>query len=208
MKAKFGSILMFLGTALIFGALALFLYNQQQSDTAGEAARELMPQLIQQIQEEAAQLPAPGSTEPTIDLPEIYLDESDFVMTEVEIDGRMYIGYLSIPELELELPVLSEWSYPSLQIAPCRYYGTVKGGDLVLMAHNYDKHFGRISKLSEGDSVLFVDMDGQATAYEVIARDVLDPNAVEEMTAGLYDLTLFTCTYGGEKRVTVYCDMA
>ena len=208
MKAKFGSILMFLGTALIFGALALFLYNQQQSDTAGEAARELMPQLIQQIQEEAAQLPAPGSTEPTIDLPEIYLDESDFVMTEVEIDGRMYIGYLSIPELELELPVLSEWSYPSLQIAPCRYYGTVKGGDLVLMAHNYDKHFGRISKLSEGDSVLFVDMDGETTVYEVIARDVLDPNAVEEMTAGLYDLTLFTCTYGGEKRVTVYCDMA
>lgn len=199
---------MFLGTALIFGALALFLYNQQQSDTAGEAARELMPQLIQQIQEEAAQLPAPGSTEPTIDLPEIYLDESDFVMTEVEIDGRMYIGYLSIPELELELPVLSEWSYPSLQIAPCRYYGTVKGGDLVLMAHNYDKHFGRISKLSEGDSVLFVDMDGETTVYEVIARDVLDPNAVEEMTAGLYDLTLFTCTYGGEKRVTVYCDMA
>ena len=198
---------MFLGAALIFGALALFLRNQEESNTAGLAAQELMPQLIQQIQVEA-EAAAPDSTEPTIELPEIYLDESDFVMTEVEIDGRMYIGYLSIPSLGLELPVLSEWSYNSLQVAPCRYFGTVKGGNLVLMAHNYDKHFGRISKLGEGDSVIFVDMDGDTTAYKVIARDVLDPNAVEEMTAGLYDLTLFTCTYGGEKRVTVYCDMA
>nr|MBQ8244833.1 sortase [Oscillospiraceae bacterium] len=206
MKAKFGSILMFLGTALIFGALALFLYNQEESNTAGQAAQALMPQLIEEIRMDTGAVP--DSTMPTFEVPEIYLDESDFVMTEVEIDGRMYIGYLSIPELKLELPILSDWSYPSLQVAPCRYFGTVKGGNLVLMAHNYDKHFGRISKLREGDSVVFVDMDGGTTAYEVVARDVLDPSAVEEMTAGDYDLALFTCTYGGEKRVTVYCDMA
>lgn len=206
MKAKFGSILMFLGTALIFGALALFLYNQEESNTAGQAAQALMPQLIEEIRMDTGAVQ--DSTMPTFEVPEIYLDESDFVMTEVEIDGRMYIGYLSIPELKLELPILSDWSYPSLQVAPCRYFGTVKGGNLVLMAHNYDKHFGRISKLREGDSVVFVDMDGGTTAYEVVARDVLDPSAVEEMTAGDYDLALFTCTYGGEKRVTVYCDMA
>lgn len=200
---------MFLGAALIFSALALFLRNQQESNTAGQAAQDLLPQLIQQIQTEveAQEAAAPDSTAPVIDLPEIYLDESDFIMTEVEIDGRMYIGYLSIPSLGLELPVLSGWDYPSLQVAPCRYFGTVKGGNLVLMAHNYDKHFGHISKLSEGDSLVFVDMDGETTAYQVIARDVLNPDAVEEMTAGDYDLTLFTCTYGGQSRVTVYCDM-
>jgi sortase A len=40
----------------------------------------------------------------------------------------------------------------------------------------------------------------------LVAQDILDPYAVEEMTAGNYDLALFTCTYGGKSRVTVYCD--
>lgn len=71
---------------------------------------------------------------------------------------------------------------------------------------NYASHFGGLSKLSEGDGVIFTDMDGITTAYEVVAQDVLHPYAVEEMTSGDFDLTLFTCTYGGKSRVTVYCD--
>ena len=38
------------------------------------------------------------------------------------------------------------------------------------------------------------------------AVDILDHTAVEDMISGEYDLTLFTCTYGGENRVTVRCD--
>ena len=48
-------------------------------------------------------------------------------------------------------------------------------------------------------------MNGIRTAYEVVALDVLVPAAVEEMIAGEYDMTLFTCTYGGKSRVTVRC---
>ena len=51
-------------------------------------------------------------------------------------------------------------------------------------------------------------MDGVVTNYEVVGLDVLVPTAVEEMTAGDFDLTLFTCTYGGQSRVAVYCDRA
>ena len=75
------------------------------------------------------------------------------------------------------------------------------------MAHNYSSHFGGLSQLSEGDSVIFTDMDGVTTNYQVVAQDILAPYAVEEMTSGDYDLTLFTCTYGGQSRVTVYCDI-
>ena len=62
------------------------------------------------------------------------------------------------------------------------------------------------SSLRSGDSVIFTDMDGVITSYQVVALDVLHPTAVEEMTAGFYDLTLFTCTYGGKSRVTIYCN--
>lgn len=124
----------------------------------------------------------------------------------VEIKDNRYIGFLSIPDLGLELPIMSTWSYPQLNIAPCRYIGSVRGEDLVLMAHNNDSHFGRLSQLDLGDGVSFTDMDGQTIYYEVVGKDVLDPSAVEEMTSGAFDLTLFTCTYGGGSRITVYCD--
>jgi sortase A len=37
--------------------------------------------------------------------------------------------------------------------------------------------------------------------------ETLEPTAVEEMTNSGYALTLFTCTYGGQSRVTVRCDL-
>ena len=97
-------------------------------------------------------------------------------------------------------------TYTRLRIAPCRYSGSVRGEDIVIMAHNYASHFGGLSKLSEGDNVIFTDTNGTPTVYEVVAMDVLAPYAVKEMTAGDFDLTLFTCTYAGQSRVTVYCD--
>ena len=109
-------------------------------------------------------------------------------------------------DLGLELPVLSDWDYTKLNIAPCRYHGTLRGEDLVIMAHNYSCHFGPISRLQEGDEVLFVDMDGILTRYQVVGSDILNPFSSREITAGVYDLTLFTCTYGGKSRVTVYCN--
>jgi sortase A len=197
---------MFLGATLIFGALSLFLYNQREDTQAKKVSVELMPQLIEVIAEKESVAETPATYEQPEGTPLEYLDPSAFIMTEEEIDGHAYIGYLSIPQLELELPVMADWDYPSLQIAPCRYTGSVRGEDLVIMAHNYASHFGGISQLHQGDSVIFTDMDGIVTVYEVVAQDILDPYAVEEMTAGEFDLTLFTCTYGGKSRVSVYCD--
>lgn len=202
MRNKIGNICMVLGAVLLAGALGLFLWNSQEARAAEESSVELMTRLVEELEE----IEDPTVPLEYVGVPVEYLDPSAFEMTEVEINGHMYIGYLSIPSLELELPIMSGWDYSKLQIAPCRYYGSVMGEDLVLMAHNYPKHFGKISQLKEGDSVVFVDMDGITTRYEVVAQDVLDPYAVEEMVAGDFDLTLFTCTYGGASRVTVYCD--
>lgn len=48
-------------------------------------------------------------------------------------------------------------------------------------------------------------MDGNIFAYKVIEVETLQPTAIEEMTIGGWDLTLFTCTVGGASRVTVRC---
>lgn len=184
-KNKIGIICIVTGTALILAALSLFLWNRNEDARAGDAVEKILPLVVEEIQK----------------TDETYTGE----MTEVEIDGYAYIGYLSIPALDLELPVMSEWDYTRLKIAPCRYAGSTKTDDLVIAAHNYTRHFGPIKNLSPGDTVYFTDMNGEVWTYKVVEIDTLSPADSEEMTDSGYDLTLFTCTYGGEKRVTVRC---
>ena len=70
------------------------------------------------------------------------------------------MGVLTIPVLDLELPVLTDWSYEKLKKAPCHYYGSCHEKDFVIAAHNYNAHFGRLSKLQAGDDVMFTDVSG------------------------------------------------
>ena len=210
MRRKAGNFCIILGTALLLGALSLFLYNRQEAESARKASGEHLAQLVRVLSEASSGMTGEEAEtdwlQQQVLCPEDLLTEEDLKMTETVIDGYAYIGYLSMPTVGLELPILSDWDYTKLNIAPCRYYGTLKGNDLVLMAHNYSFHFGSISRLQEGDEVVFVDMDGIVTRYTVAASDVLPPFSHSEITAGKYDLTLFTCTYGGQSRVTVYCN--
>ena len=209
MRNKTGIFCIVLGLLLVLGAVFLAYRNYKEDNAAEESAQQIMSELAQQIRENAelGEELSPEQTMPELQKPIELLTEEDKKMTEVEIDGNLYIGYISIPALNKELPVMSTWSYPKLKIAPCRYSGSLRGEDLVLMAHNYTSHFTKIPNLEMGDEVFFVDMDGKTTAYTVVGKDVLDSTAVEVITSGEYDLTLFTCTYGGASRYAVYCDM-
>lgn len=194
---KAGNVCMLLGTALVLAALSLFLWNQREAAEAGRAAEAVLPRLVENMEAARTKPATPDATLP---------DPYDPEMTVVEIDGYGYVGVLTIPALELELPVMSEWDADRLKIAPCRYSGSTKTRDLVIAGHNYTTHhFGTLYELEEGDKVIFTDMDGVVTHYQVVALDILQPTAVEEMTAGAYDLTLFTCTYDSGSRLTVRC---
>ena len=130
----------------------------------------------------------------------------EMAMPEENIDGRSYIGVLDIPALELSLPIISEWSYDALQIAPCRYSGSTYLDNLVIAGHNYRSHFASLPQLQPGDTVTFTDMDGNVFSYAVSSLETLSPYAVSDMTSGDWDLTLFTCTVGGQSRLAIRCD--
>ena len=106
----------------------------------------------------------------------------------------------------MELPVISEWSSSDLNVAPCRYAGSAYSNNLVIAAHNYRSHFGRLDNLSPGDEVVFTDVDGNVFRYEVIELETLSSYASDEMVSGDWDLTLFTCTLSGQQRITVRCE--
>lgn len=144
------------------------------------------------------------SSEETV-IPDYILNPEMDMPTE-KIDGKEYIGKLQVPSLELDLPIMARWSYDNLAIAPNRFAGSAYLNNMILMAHNYDRHFGRLKTLQPGDAIEFVDVDGNVFKYEVREVLTIQPTAVEEMKTGDWDLTLFTCTKGGAARVTIRCD--
>lgn len=80
--------------------------------------------------------------------------------------------------------------------------------DLIICGHNYTRHFGNLRNLEPGDTLYFTDVNGNVYNYEVEESVILQPADVEEMMSresGEWDLTLFTCTIGGQTRVTVRC---
>ena len=199
-----GVICMVLGGALLLGAAGLLSENRREESRAGEESAQVMVRLRQEM--EQAALPEETRTEPeqSPEAEETPLpDPAGREMPTLEIDGQTYIGYLELPTLGLSLPVMSEWSYPKLRIAPCRSWGSAYDDSLVILAHNYDRHFGRLQELAIGDPVQFIDADGVIYQYTVEKQEILEKPDVEKMVDSGYDLTLFTCTYGGRHRVTV-----
>ena len=206
MKRKFGILFVVLGILMMLAAAALLLYNQQESRNASLASQSAFAAMQDAVAEKVPE--TEGMFLEQVNPYDEIAGEIAAQMAEVEINGELYIGYLTIPALELELPVISEWSYDRLQIAPCRQYGSTKTDDLVIAAHNYASHFGNLNRLRSGDLLGFTDMDGEKILYEVQALDVLEPTAVETVKNSGFDLVLYTCTYGGESRVVVFCNRA
>ncbi len=189
MKRKVGRILIIIGIVLVVGALALFGYNRWDDWRAGNAVAEAQDKLY------AAELEG-LAVEPDIPTE----------MATINIDGWDYIGTLSIPRFGLELPIMSEWSYEGMAIAPGRYSGSVWTHDLVICGHNYTRHFEPLLNAEVGDTVIFTDVLDNVFNYEVSETEILQPTAIEDMIYGDdWDLTLFTCTFGGQTRMTVRC---
>lgn len=180
------------GGLLLAAALCLAGYNLWDNARAGEA--------VESVLEELGDLPAePAPTEAASE------QDTPQTMPTVEAQGNDYIGVLELPSLYIKLPVISDWSDSKLKLAPCRYKGSVYENDLIIAGHNYRLHFRSLNKLAVGDEVRFTDMDGHQFSYTVSEIQQLPGTAIEEMEAGEWDLTLFTCTLGGQARLTLRC---
>ena len=215
-----GNFILTLGMLLLLSAAILTSLNFIEDGQAGEAAGNALEQLLlaeRDARDAARRASSETSDEPTatsggITLDPVYLNDNTSTpegeMPVIEIDGYGYIGVLQIPSLDLTLPVISDWSYPALQIAPCRYEGSAYDGGLVIAGHNFDSHFGNLSRLEPGDEIRFIDLSGHTFTYAVAETEVLDATAIDQMVNGGWDLTLFTCTLSGETRFTVRCTLA
>lgn len=205
-RSKFSIITAVIGTATIIASLWLCGYNVYSDAAASRTADAVYSSLNAHIKSSETKAEAEtadvSGTEEVI--PNYVLDPSR-PMPETEVDGVSYIGTLEIPAIDIALPVAGGFTYDTLKSVPCRYSGSAYLGDMIVCAHNYTSQFANIPKLAVGDIVIFTDIDGNSFTYKVSETETIPADGIEEMSSGDWDLTLFTCTLGGQSRITVRC---
>lgn len=171
----------FIGIALVGVALVLCLQNIQDEKIAKESSENILFFIAEIISENE-------------NVTQFVYDEEIVETPEVEpvlIDGNLYVGMLDIPELQLQLPIQSNWSYDKLKISPCIY----QNYPLSIAAHNYNAHFAKIGNLSIGSEVSYIELNGNKKVYKVESVETIHGSDVDKLNDINYDLSLFTCNY-------------
>lgn len=212
---RFGTLLILTGFLLVAGGIGLVLYNLWDNDRAGRAADAIQDEIDSELEKmpvENAPVPVSGRNKKD---DESWLSGQE--MPTMLIDGNRYIGTLEIPSLGLRLPVLDHWNYELLKISPCLYSGSYYTDDMVICAHNYQKHFSPIKGIAIDADVYFITAEKVIYHYTVCNRETVQPTAVDQMIRNMnngdselelledWDLTLFTCNTGGQTRCAVRC---
>lgn len=186
---KFSKYLIILGILCILLSITLYIKNKYQELDTGKKSKEILDIIETKIN--------------VSDKEEIKSNTEDLVLN---ISGYDYIGVINIPSLNIKLPIMRETDYDRLAISPCKYYGNITTNDLVLCAHDYVNQFGKISNLKEDDIVIITDVLGNNYVYKVVLTEELNPTDITNMIDSPFDLTLYTCSYGALKRITVRCN--
>jgi len=189
-KHRKGSAILFAVLGAICLACTVFLFHltTQADEAAGERAETLLTHTStsysQLLQEDMSE----GNTVATLLAPQ-----------------REMLGVISIPSVDLELPVQKEWGDEALEVSPCFYSATMDGEGLVIGAHNYKTHFGHLAECVIGDTVSIRYTNGTTVNYEINNIETLAKNELPRLLDTDSDLTLFTCTPGGHSRLVLRC---
>ena len=196
MKQIRAAALILLGLSMILASAYLFSRYEREAETAGENAQQLLAALTEEIEKNKEQNLYDTAVQ----------EQSIGQMLQTSLQGYDLVGIIRVPGMGVELPVLNDWNYDLLKLAPCRYSGSIEGQDLILMGHNYRKHFAPLRRVSSGDRVEFLDISGTSYPYVVAETAVLKPTQLDELSSSEYALTIFTCTPGGQSRFVVRCN--
>lgn len=192
-----------LAIALALGAGAVLWTYRGADRLAGETSEALLAELELRWSAPALSVtvPEPEPAAPVESEPSAPAGET------VMLGEYSLLGVLRIPSLGLALPVMSDWSYPLLTAAPCRYSGSLAEGDLVILGHSYRSHFRCLWTIEPGTEVELTDAAGETHSFIVAAVETVPGTAAAALPSD-YPLTLFTCTADSAHRVLVRCEAA
>ena len=138
--------------------------------------------------------------------------------TSITENGTEYYtdAIVNIPSIGINYPVLKETSGnidhidELLKISPCYFWGHDPNevGNYCIVGHNYrsSKFFSKVLDLENGDIIELTDLTGRTLKYSIYDKYVVGPEDLDctsQLTNGMKEVTLITCTNDSSKRVIV-----
>lgn len=144
-------------------------------------------------------------------------EESSFILKDFGLENEIF-GVISIPKLELEMPIFLGASYQNMAdgAAVLSQTSIPIGGintNAVIAGHRGwggASYFRYITELEAGDEVIITNLWDTLT-YTVSEVRIIDPSSVEDILIqeGKDMITLLTChpyASGGKQRYLIYCE--
>lgn len=183
--------LLICGVFLILGGIGAFLYMQisqnkanQQMITYVEQLQQIMPEITEAFAE----------------------DRIDTEMPMMEVDGENFVGLLEIPDFGKAFPIGSEWADSAIKKYPCRYWGSLYDGSLIIGGSNSRGQMEFMEAVSIGDTIQVTDMMGQRYSYTVFWIEKANDVSTEYLETGDAKLTIFAGNPYGLDYTVVRCE--
>ena len=151
-KKRVANGLLVCGVLLILAGLGIFLYMQTAQKKAGQQIGVYVEQLQQSIPE----------------VRDAFEEErTDMDMPVMEVSGEDFVGILEVPAYGAEFPIGNEWENDIIIKYPCRYWGSLYDGSLIIGGGTDEGQLEFAEDISIGDIIQITDMTGARYSYEV-----------------------------------------
>ena len=187
-----GNLFFLAGCLLVLSSFALLAVTVLQTNAAAAEAAALTDRLTSAMPPRSA------------GVPDSY---TNMEMPALSIDGQDFIGTVAVPAFQRTLPIASEWDSVKLNSFPCRFWGTVYDGSLILGGADRDGQFDFLDQIQNGDRVVVTDMTGAEFSYRVEEIYRADSARADVLMDGDSDLTLFARSARSLEYIIVRCVM-
>ena len=170
------NLFLVIGCLLVAGSLALLAYSRIHSAQAQKRNAEVVAQITTIL---------PGRIDGVME------SYSNMEMPAMQIGGEDYIGLLEIPAFGLTLPIGSSWDAGKVTSYPCRFWGTVYDGSLVVGGADQTGQLDCLDQIWDGGVVTVTDMTGSVFRYMVSRVERSKSAQAEVLLDDAADLSLF-----------------
>ena len=170
------NLFLVIGCLLVAGSLALLAYSSIHSAQAQKHNAEVVAQITTIL---------PDRIDGVMD------NYSNMEMPAMQIAGEDYIGLLEIPAFGLTLPIGSSWDAGKVTSYPCRFWGTVYDGSLVVGGADQAGQLDCLDQIWDGSVVTVTDMTGSVFRYMVSRVERSKSAQAEVLLDDAADLSLF-----------------
>lgn len=230
-KKKIYKFEFFLSVFLVFALISVYIYAEYDRNKSEQVSQEILANLdipeedttvaknnvLVVLLDDASQ--TEHSTENTPE--ETVNNETTQARTQTvqkTATGYEYatIATITIPKINVVYPVIDgptdtpKETEELLKISPTKFWGPNPNevGNFCIVGHNYrnTKFFSKVPTLGNGDIVEITDLFGKTIRYKVYNKYQVDPSDVScttQLTNGLKEITLITCTDDSKYRVVV-----